>query len=70
MNHIIKYADDTTVLFLIHNNQENNYREKVKLFTDRWRSNSLVLKVKKTKEIVIDLRRTRPYRTLSSWGFL
>lgn len=33
-NHIIKYVDDTTVLFPIQNNKENNYREEVKLFTD------------------------------------
>lgn len=32
-NHIIKYTADTTVIGLIHNNEENAYREEVKLNT-------------------------------------
>lgn len=49
-NHSIKYTDDTTVIELSHNNEEDAYREEVKL-------SSGVLKVEKTKEMVIDFRK-------------
>lgn len=45
-NHIIKYADDTTVIGLIHNNEEDTYREEMKLWC---RSKDLVLNVVKLK---------------------
>lgn len=46
-NLFIKCADDTTVLGLINNSDESNYREA------RWcSSNNLILNVEKTKEMV------------------
>ena len=33
-SHIIKYADDTTVMGLIQDGEEKHYREEVKLFVD------------------------------------
>ena len=62
-HHIIKYADDTTVVGLVQNNEENTYREEVQLFANWCRNNNLVLNVKKTKEMVIDFRRKRPMHT-------
>ncbi len=49
-NHIIKFADDTTVVGLISNNDETQLAE--------WcGTNNLSLNVGKTKEVVLDFRR-------------
>ncbi len=53
-NHIIKFADDTTVVGLIRNNDETHYREEVAQLAE-W--NNLSLNVGKTKEVVMDFRR-------------
>ncbi|KAI4871457.1 hypothetical protein NFI96_004186 [Prochilodus magdalenae] len=58
-NHIIKFADDTTVVGLINKNDESAYREEVQRLTDWCRTNHLSLNVDKTKEMVVDFRRTR-----------
>ncbi|KAI4889498.1 hypothetical protein NFI96_008344 [Prochilodus magdalenae] len=58
-NHIIKFADDTTVVGLISKNDESAYREEVQRLTDWCRTNNLSLNVDKTKEMVVDSRRTR-----------
>ncbi|KAI4901822.1 hypothetical protein NFI96_010215 [Prochilodus magdalenae] len=58
-NHIIKFADDTTVVGLISKNDESAYREEVQRLTDWCRTNTLSLNVDKTKEMVVDFRRTR-----------
>ncbi|KAI4878001.1 hypothetical protein NFI96_008347 [Prochilodus magdalenae] len=58
-NHIIKFADDTTVVGLINKNDESAYREEVQRLTDWCRTNNLSLNVDKTKEMVVDFRRTR-----------
>ncbi|XP_062898275.1 cilia- and flagella-associated protein 299 isoform X2 [Mobula hypostoma] len=58
-NHIIKFADDTTVVGLISKNNESAYREEVQRLTDWCRANNLSLKVNKTKEMVVDFRRMR-----------
>ncbi|KAI4891531.1 hypothetical protein NFI96_008442, partial [Prochilodus magdalenae] len=58
-NHIIKFADDTTVVGLISKNDESAYREEVQRLTDWCRTNNLSLNVDKTKEMVVDFRRTR-----------
>ncbi|KAI4878794.1 hypothetical protein NFI96_009235 [Prochilodus magdalenae] len=57
-NHI-KFADDTTVVGLINKNDESAYREEVQRLTDWCRTNNLSLNVDKTKEMVVDFRRTR-----------
>ncbi len=56
-NHIIKFADDTTVVGLISNNDETHYREEVAQLAEWCGANNLSLNVEKTKEIVLDFRR-------------
>ncbi len=56
-NHIIKFADDTTVVGLISNNDEMHYREEVAQLAERCVANNLSLNVEKTKEVVMDFRR-------------
>ncbi|XP_076827475.1 uncharacterized protein LOC143474082 [Brachyhypopomus gauderio] len=58
-NHIIKFADDTTVVGLIRKNDEAAYREEVQRLTDWCGVNNLSLNVDKTKEMVVDIRRMR-----------
>ncbi|KAI4887144.1 hypothetical protein NFI96_003852 [Prochilodus magdalenae] len=53
------FADDTTVVGLISKNDESAYREEVQRLTDWCRTNNLSLNVDKTKEMVVDFRRTR-----------
>ena len=59
-NQIIKFADDTTVVELIHRNYESMYREEVKHLEGWCRGNNLVLSADKTKEMVIDFRWSQP----------
>ncbi|KAI2666784.1 hypothetical protein H4Q32_026480 [Labeo rohita] len=56
-NHIIKFADDTTVVGLISNNDEIHYREEVAQLVEGCGANNLSLNVSKTKEVVMDFRR-------------
>ncbi|KAF7643823.1 hypothetical protein LDENG_00232730 [Lucifuga dentata] len=56
-NHIIKFADDTTVVSLINNDDDTLYREEVKQLTRWCNNNHLSLNVEKTKEMVLDFRR-------------
>ncbi len=56
-NHIIKFADDTTVVGLIRNNDEMHYREEVAQLPEWCGANNLSLHVGKTKEVVMDFRR-------------
>ncbi len=56
-NHIIKFADDTTVVGLISNNEEMYYREEVAQLVEWCGTNNLSLNVGKTKEVVMDFRR-------------
>ncbi|XP_062919526.1 uncharacterized protein LOC134354537 [Mobula hypostoma] len=58
-NHIIKIADDTTMVGFISNNDESAYREEMQWLTDWCRANNLSLNVNKTKEMVVDFGRTR-----------
>ncbi len=55
-NVIVKFADDTTVIGLITDNDETAYREEVSL--TKWcQVNHLSLNIDKTKELVVDYRR-------------
>ncbi len=56
-NHIIKFADDTTVVGLISNNDEMHYREEVAQLAEWCGANNLSLNVEKTKEVLVDFRR-------------
>ncbi len=55
-NHIIKFADDTSVVGLISNNDETHYREEVAQLVEWCGANKLSLNVSKTKEVVLDFR--------------
>ncbi len=50
-NHIIKFADDTTVVGLISNNDETHYREEVAQLAEWCGANNLSLNVEKTKRL-------------------
>ena len=57
-NHMVKFADDTTLVGLITKNDETHYRKEVNLLTTWCRDNNLLLNVSKTKEIVVDFRKS------------
>ena len=68
-NTIIKFADDTTVVGLITDNNETAYREVRDL--DWWcQNNNLSLNITKTKEMIVDYRKRRTEHApiLISWG--
>ena len=55
-NTIIKFADDTTVVGLITDNDETAYREEVRDLAIWCQDNNLSLNVTKTKELIRDYR--------------
>ncbi len=55
--HIIKFADDTSVVGLISNNDETRYREEVAQLAEWCGANNLSFNVGKTKEVVMDFRK-------------
>jgi hypothetical protein len=56
-NTIIKFADDTTVVGLITDNDETAYREEVRDLALWCQNNNLSLNVTKTKEMIVDYRK-------------
>ncbi len=56
-NLFIKFADDTTVVGLISNRDETNYKSEVSRLAGWCSDNNLSPNVEKTKEIVVDFRR-------------
>uniref|UniRef100_A0A3B3BP10 Reverse transcriptase domain-containing protein n=1 Tax=Oryzias melastigma TaxID=30732 RepID=A0A3B3BP10_ORYME len=56
-NTIIKFADDTTVIGLIKDNDEAAYREEVDRLADWCDINNLLLNTEKTKELIVDFRK-------------
>ncbi|KAK2880213.1 hypothetical protein Q8A73_022911 [Channa argus] len=62
-NLFIKFADDTTVVGLISNNDETNYSSEVRRLVGWCSDNNLSLNVEKTKEIVVDFRRALTQHT-------
>ncbi|KAL0177325.1 hypothetical protein M9458_026219, partial [Cirrhinus mrigala] len=58
-NTIIKFADDTTVIGLISNNDETVYREEIKHLATWCTDNNLLLNTTKTKELIVDFRKGR-----------
>lgn len=58
-NLVLKFADDTTVVGLISNNDETHYREEVQRLSQWCSRNHLVLNINKTKEVIVDYRRSR-----------
>ncbi|KAI3376472.1 hypothetical protein L3Q82_016933, partial [Scortum barcoo] len=57
-NTIVKFADDTTIVGLISDNDETHYREEIQHLTQWCSNNNLVLNTSKTKEVIVDYRRT------------
>ncbi|KAI4892451.1 hypothetical protein NFI96_008743, partial [Prochilodus magdalenae] len=58
-NTIIKYADDTTVIGLIRDNDETAYRDEIQHLSTWCHNNNLTLNTQNTKKIIMDLRRSR-----------
>ncbi|KAI5606381.1 gastrula zinc finger protein XlCGF28.1-like [Silurus asotus] len=56
-NSIIKFADDTTVIGLITNNDETAYREEIQHLATWCNNNNLLLNTFKTKELIVDFRK-------------
>lgn len=69
-NSIVKFADDTTVIGLITNGDETNYRAEVQNLADWCSQNNLLLNTSKTKELIIDFRRSQngEYAPISIYG--
>ncbi|KAK3539910.1 hypothetical protein QTP70_019555 [Hemibagrus guttatus] len=63
-NHIVKFANDTTVVGLISKNNKSAHREEVQRLTAWCKANSLSLNVDKTKEMVVDFRRAQSDHSL------
>ena len=57
-NHIVKFADDTTVVGLITDNDESAYRMEVEQLTVWCGSHNLAINVDKTREMVIDFTKS------------
>ena len=55
--YIIKYADDTAIIGLIDNGDEQDYILQVKEATEWCAKHNLLLNVNKTKELIFDFRR-------------
>jgi hypothetical protein len=53
---IIKFADNTTMVGLIMDNDETAYREEVRYLAVWCQDNNLSLNVSKTKEKIVDYR--------------
>ena len=58
-NTIIKFADDTTVVGLITDNDETACREEVRDLAGWCQNNNLSLKITKTKEMIVDYTKRR-----------
>src|SRR4029434_5679915 len=56
-NLIVKFADDTTIVGLITDNEESAYREEVDTLTTWCQDNILSLNISKTKEMIVAYRR-------------
>ena len=54
---LFKFADDTTVVGLITNNDETKYRNQITSLVDWCSTNNLDLNPSKTKEVVVDFNR-------------
>jgi len=55
----VNFADDTTAVGLISDDNETHYREEVQYLTQWCSRNNLILNTSKTKEVIVDYRRSR-----------
>ncbi|KAI5619386.1 gastrula zinc finger protein XlCGF28.1-like [Silurus asotus] len=60
----IKYADDTTVVGQIDNNDESAYKEEICNLAAWCASNNLTLNATKTKDLIVDFRKSNSRRHL------
>lgn len=68
-NHIIKFVNDATVVGLISNNDEVNYKNEVSQLVQRYKTNNFILNQMKTKETIEDVRtRQQRHFTLTITG--
>lgn len=58
--HLQKFSDDTAIVGCIRNGQEEEYRRLIQDFVVWCRANHLHLNTSKTKEMVVDFRRSQP----------
>ena len=58
--HIQKFSDDSAIVGCIRDGQEGEYRNQVDNFVQWCRQNDLQLNTTKTKEMVVDFRRSQP----------
>ncbi|KAK3535250.1 hypothetical protein QTP70_005952 [Hemibagrus guttatus] len=63
-NHIVKFADDPTVVGLISKNNESAYIKELQRLTAWCRANNLSLNVEKTKEMVVNFSRVQSDHSL------
>ena len=56
---MVKFSDDTTVIGCVNNANESVYREEVQRLSGWCKNNNLVLNMSKTKEMIIDFRKTK-----------
>ena len=59
----IKYADDTIVIGLISDNNEDEYRQTISYVSDWCSENHLDLNVTKTKEMLLDMHKKQNCKT-------
>jgi gmma-aminobutyric acid receptor subunit gamma/cGMP-dependent protein kinase 2 len=65
-NSIIKFADDTSVVGLITNNDETAYWEEVRALGVWCQDNNLSLNVNKTNKMIVDFRKQQREHPLST----
>lgn len=53
----MEFADDTTLVGLIQDNNETAYRRKIQHLIEWYTDNDLILNTEKTKNIIVDYRR-------------
>ncbi|KAK3563855.1 hypothetical protein QTP86_002722 [Hemibagrus guttatus] len=61
-NIFIRYADDTTVVGRISNNDESTYREEIQSLSAWCSMNNLTLNATKTKELIVDFWKSNSSR--------
>ena len=63
-NVIVNFADDTAVIGLVSNGDETVYRQEVRGLELWFGENNLILNIKKTEELIVDLWQEGPYLDL------
>ena len=56
---LLKYADDITVIGMITDDDESDYRNEIELLVKWSNDNNLILAVDETKELIVDFRKCR-----------